>query len=416
MDLKQRLRTLQAETGVADREAVAAPASDPLATGVPGQPSVRARLDRLRAATRGVDHRPRGDGDPERLAAALGAAAVAPGVLRVDTHLPPGARHGASALPSPDAVVGFSGWPRFPLRELAFIDTETSGLAGGTGTVAFNIGVLGWAEGAWRSRQYVLTGFGGEAAMLAALAADLRACSGVVTYNGGSFDLPLLRDRYRLQRQPDSALPEAHLDLLHPVRRLYRNRWSDCRLASAEAGLLGLQRRDDLPGAEVPAVWFDWIHRGRGERLGAVLGHNRLDILSLLALMPALAGAVRAPERWGACPLGAARYWLQQGRERRARVLLERAGELDVDGLHELARLRRRADWGEGAAAIWETLANQGCPRALEQLAKFHEHVRRDMHTALALADRLPACEARERRRARLLRRCGAGRTLPLDL
>ncbi|SEO55004.1 hypothetical protein SAMN04488052_101647 [Aquisalimonas asiatica] len=380
------------------------------------KPAVRARLDRLRAAARGANDRPRGHGDPDRLAVALGAECVEPGVVRVDTHLSPGARHGCTTLPPGDAAVRFPGWPRVLLRDLAFLDTETSGLAGGTGTVAFNIGVLRWADGAWRSRQYLLTGFGGEAPMLRALASDLRECRGLVTYNGGSFDLPLLRDRYRLQRQPDPHLPTAHLDLLHPVRRLYRNRWSDCRLASAEAALLGLERGDDLPGAEVPAVWFDWVHRGRGERFGAVLQHNRLDILSLLALMPALAGAVRAPGRWGACPLGAARYWRQQGQAGRARLLLERAEDLDFNGQHELARLRHRGGWGEGAVALWEALAARGCPRALEQLAKYHEHVRHDMRTALALAERLPASVARERRRARLLRRCGAERTLPLDL
>lgn len=415
MDLKNRLRTLQTEAGAAEGKPSGGGAVE-VGDNATARPAVHDRLDRLRAAARGAGKGALGTGDPVRLARDLGAIELAPGVLRLDVFQSPGALHGRVGLPSPGTMVRFPGWPRLSLGDMAFLDTETSGLAGGTGTVAFNIGLVSWAQGAWRSRQYLLTGFGGEAAMLAALADDLGEGAGVVTYNGGSFDLPLLRDRYRLQHQPATPLPTTHLDLLHPVRRLYRNRWSDCRLASAEAGLLGLRREHDLPGAEVPAVWFDWIHRGHGERLAAVLRHNRFDILSLLALMPVLARAVRAPAAWGACPLAAARIWAQQGRDRRARLVLERADALNTDGLHELARLRRRSDWGAGAVAIWETLAAEGCPRALEQLAKFHEHVRGDMRTALALADRLPDCEARERRRARLLRRSGLDRTLPLDL
>ncbi|MDN3518363.1 ribonuclease H-like domain-containing protein [Aquisalimonas lutea] len=407
MAVKQRLQTLRSQAGVTAGPERAAAA-----------PDLRQRLARMRVGDGPGRARaaPTREHDVAALARALGARELAPGLLCVDHQYGDGAVCAGARLPAPEERAGLPGMPDATLGSLGFLDTETSGLAGGTGTVAFNIGLVRRVGDAWQARQYVITGFAGEAAMLEALAADVAGLAALATYNGGSFDLPLLRDRYRLHGTAAAPLPAQHVDLLHPVRRLFRPHWPDCRLATAEALLLGVARDGDLPGSQVPGVWFDWLHRGDGARMGDVLAHNRQDILSLLALLPRLGAAFRDPGAFGADALGAARAWLQQGEEARALQVLEAAPALDRAGQHELARLYRRAGRLEEAAALWQRLAECGCPRALEQLAKFHEHFRRDPQAALSLAERLPEGAGHERRRQRLRRRLPAAATLPLEL
>ncbi|AHE97062.1 hypothetical protein THITH_00825 [Thioalkalivibrio paradoxus ARh 1] len=287
------------------------------------------------------------------------------------------------------------------------IDTETTGLAGGTGTAAFMVGIAEPGLDGVRLRQWLLTAFAGEAAMLAELDAALAGAGLLVSYNGKTFDLPLLRDRRRLQRAP--AFPEPpHLDLLHPTRRLFRGVWPDCRLVTAEQRLLGLFREDDLPGSEAPRAWRDYLAGGTPDDLGRVLRHNALDVLSLLLLGPVLARALHDPLGFGADPLAAADAWSRRGESRRALTVLERARHgLDVRGALELARrLRRAGRWTE-AVAVWERLAQSGCPEAVESLAKYHEHVRRDWETALDYTARLGEGPEARRRRGRLERRRG---------
>jgi len=173
-------------------------------------------------------------------------------------------------------------------RLLAF-DTETTGLAGGTGTRAFMIGVADWRRGRLRIRQLTTTTLGAEAAMLAAFAQWLHEDTVLVSYNGKSYDAPLLNTRYRLARQP-SPLPKlAHLDLLHPVRRRWRGDWENCRLATAERKLLGVVREDDLPGSEAPRAWLDFLRGGSARDLRRVATHNAQDLRSLMGIFLRLA-------------------------------------------------------------------------------------------------------------------------------
>lgn len=359
----------------------------------------------------------------------LGGEVVAEHVVLVETLLPLDTRHGRrpladaleplwplaalypGALPSPPTPPPQAGeglGRGSGVRVLA-IDTETTGLAGGTGTAAFMIGIAVAEPGGVRLRQWVLTAFAGEAAMLDALASSLVAADLMVSYNGKTFDLPLLRDRRRLQRGP--ALPEPlHLDLLHPTRRLFRKAWPDCRLATSERWLLGLIREDDLPGSEAPRAWRDHLAGVPSDALAGVLRHNALDVLSLLALGPALVRSLREPVSWGADARAAAAIWARCGERGRALSVLEAARErLDAQGALELARALRGAGRVSEAAAIWERLAADGSTEAAERLAKYHEHVRRDWTRALdyvRLLDQGP--DARHRRR-RLERRLAAG-------
>jgi hypothetical protein len=302
--------------------------------------SLHARLNRLRRevgardgpvpplAERIARLRPRGAGparpDDAALAERLAGAVRAAGLIEIAHRFPLAHRHGAQSLAGL-ARAEFE-LPALPhAGHWVFLDTETSGLAGGTGTIAFLVGAARVQDGALEVRQWLLTGFGGEAAQLHAVAA-FGADAGLVSYNGKSFDLPLLAARQRLHGVRDAFAGRAHLDLLHPTRRAFSTRWDDCRLATAERRLLGFSRVDDLPGAQVPAAWFGWLQRGDWRPLREVLRHNLWDLVSLAALLPALEDCYAAPQAFGADAHGVARAWRKAGRAERALAVLEGAG------------------------------------------------------------------------------------------
>ncbi len=224
------------------------------------------RLKRLQA--KGQRRAVAGSGfSDEKLAAHLGGNLIAPGVVRVDERLSLVTRHGVVSLSAIKKSSALPGWKPVDVGRLLFMDTETTGLAGGSGTLAFMLG-LGRLEGDdLVLRQYLLTSFAGEAAMLKDCADWLNGDERLVTYNGKSFDLPLLAGRSRMAAVPDSFSGLQHLDLLHPLRRVFRARWSGCGLSTAERKLIGFQRLNDLSGAEAPEAWFDWIRRRDPGRL-----------------------------------------------------------------------------------------------------------------------------------------------------
>ena len=173
-------------------------------------------------------------------------------------------------------------------ERLLFFDTETTGLAGGTGTRAFMVGAADWPAGRLRVRQLWITQLSAEAAMLDAFRGWLAPDTVLVSYNGKSYDAPLLATRYRLarRRNPLDGLP--HLDLLHPVRRRYRGTWENCRLATIERQLLRILRDDDLPGSEAPAAFLGYLRGGSAHPLRRVLAHNHQDVVTLAVLLERL--------------------------------------------------------------------------------------------------------------------------------
>lgn len=395
--LKQRLGTLRRQAGATYTGAP------------PTNPSVAERLQRYRVERRsapGTSSR----NAPKELAARMGGELIDAGVVRIEQRIALDERHGRVAL---DRLLdGHDGMPEtagLDPRSLVFLDTETSGLAGGSGTIAFMLGLARIEVEALVVRQYQLTGFSGEASMLEDAAAWLREAGTLVTFNGKCFDAPLLSARARLARMPDPCAHMAHVDLLHPTRRAFARVWPDCRLATAERELVGFRRLHDLPGSEAPMAWFNYLKRGDAGLLPEVARHNYWDLVSLAALLPALAQVHGSPAAMGADVLGVARAFLTRGNEGRAQaVLREGADALDEDGLLELARLlRRRRDWN-GACAIWERLAAGGSTEAVERLAKYHEHVRRDYRRALELAKQLPDGELKRQRQQRLARKVHA--------
>src|SRR5215831_8888353 len=384
MDLRQRLVLLRHQSG-----ATPAPAAPP----PPAPDSVAARLQRLGSVPSETPARPSRD---EHVASLLQGERIAEGLIAIDHHLPLSHQHGKHALTPittlhhPRPPVGQA----LPAEQLVFLDTETTGLAGGTGTLAFLVG-LGRIDGEVLClRQFFLTGFRGETALLAAAADWSVGRQYLVTFNGKSFDSPLLATRYRLARLPDPFAGLLHVDLFHPTRRAFSSQWPDCRLQTAEKQLLGFQRGHDLPAHLVPETWFAFVRRGTTHKLPALVAHNRWDLVSLVALLPALAEAFVTPAASGADVVAIARYWRAQGDEDAALAHLQaHERQLNTTGLLDLAALYKRRRLWEPAVSIWHRLAERQCVPALEHLAKYYEHVRDDYPTALALARQLQTLE-----------------------
>ena len=167
---------------------------------------------------------------------------------------------------------------------IAYFDTETTGLAGGTGTYVFAAAVATPIDCGLRVAQVFLPEPGMESAFLHALREELEPARGVATFNGGSFDLPVLRTRWVMARMPGEFSHAAHVDLLTLVRALYRHRLETCTLRYVEQRVLGYERDDPLPSALVPDAYFDFLRAGSLDLLEAALEHNRLDVISLVHL------------------------------------------------------------------------------------------------------------------------------------
>lgn len=246
-------------------------------------PSLTDRLARLRplsprsaciANTASYAHT---EADVARL---TGGEPIAPSLIRVERSWRLPLQHGSVHL-APGA------WS----RDLLFLDTETTGLAGGTGTVAFVVGLAQLSHEALQVSQYLMLGFGAERCMLREVSARVGARTRIATFNGKSFDLPLLATRLRMHRMTDRLTRCEQLDLLHWARRARPHDWPDTRLKTLEERWLGVQRVDDLPGELVPGAWQRWLRAHDASGLVKVLDHNRIDLLSLagvaqLALAP----------------------------------------------------------------------------------------------------------------------------------
>ena len=291
-------------------------------------------------------------------------------------------------------------------RQALFLDTETTGLAGGTGTVAFLIG-LGWFEGGgFVTRQLFARDYAEEKATLLGLQELLRGRQFLVSFNGKAFDANLLAARFIMNRLPDPLAGLPHLDLLHPARRLLSHRLGDRRLGALETAVLGFEREGDIPGSEIPQRYFDWLRLRDGRLMADVFEHNRLDILSLAALAARLAELLDPDGENARCHpgdrLAAARLFLARACPYDAvRRLVPLIGgsctETAREAGRELSLVYKRSDQWPAAVAIWEEMVRRDGEDlfALVELAKWCEHRRRDFAQALALTMRACACAGR---------------------
>ncbi len=239
----------------------------------------RLLASRNRALTPGVRAERGGPVDRD-----LPGTEIAPGLHLIEAFLP-------QPVPTQPLSLAFSKRPDEVVAptDLLFFDTETTGLAGGTGTRAFMIGAADWWHDPVRGqglrvRQLLIATMGAESAMLEAFAGWLSPRTVLSSYNGRSYDAPLLKTRYRLARRGDPISPLDHVDLLYPTRRRYRGSWENCRLATIERQLLQILREDDLPGAEAPAAWLNYLRGGSARNLRRVGEHNHQDVVTLAQL------------------------------------------------------------------------------------------------------------------------------------
>jgi len=204
-------------------------------------------------------------------------------------EIAPGLRYleHTSAWPEPPAEfdLTFARLTTARREHLLHFDTETTGLAGGTGTRAFMIGAADWFNDHLRVRQLYMTSMAAESAMLTEFARWVHSDTVLVSYNGKSYDAPLLATRYRLARLANPLTGLMHVDLLHPMRRRYRQVWENCKMQTAERKLLRIVREDDLPGSEAPRAWLTYLRGGSATDLVRVAEHNLQDVRSLSGLL-----------------------------------------------------------------------------------------------------------------------------------
>lgn len=302
---------------------------------------------------------------------------------------------------------------------VAYLDTETTGLSGGSGTLVFAAAVARPIDCGLRVAQIFLPQPGLEAAFLDAVRAELEPADQVATFNGGSFDLPVLRTRWVMARMPDELSTAPHVDLLTLVRALYRHRLESCTLRMVEERLLGYERDDPIPSALVPDAYFSYLHAGSLDVLEAALEHNRLDVISLVHLHSRLLTRLQG----GEAGMDAA-DWLALGRHRFRRGAR-------ADGWRALRNATSFAKGEASATAgllISRRLLRRGFIAAADRLldwlessatedvrvsvarARLHEWRRRDPRQALTIVEaaqrRMPEqAPDLERRRERLLRK-----------
>ena len=300
--------------------------------------------------------------------------------------------------------------------DLLFVDTETTGL-GGTGTVPFLIGCGRLKEDRFEIRQYLLPDYSDETALLEDLLTEFSPDTALVTYNGAAFDLPLLRDRFVINRVARTVPFGAHLDLLHSSRRLFKRRIRDCSLVNVEREVFGHARHEDIPGYLIPSVYFEWLNQQETSNLRLVLEHNRQDILTLFYLCHQIAAAFESEGR----SLdeiddlhSLSRVFGRRNQTAKSITIFDRMegeGERELSAdilLYHSFILKRSRDWPR-ACAIWQVLSDRPGREgywASVELAKHFEHRESDIGRARAYARRaLELCPYGEEHRSQLNRR-----------
>jgi len=296
-------------------------------------------------------------------------------------------------------------------ESIVFLDTETTGLAGGTGTYVFMVGLAYFRGDRLLVRQYFMRDHAEEPAMLAALSQVLDRFEAVVTFNGKSFDVPLLLTRYTANRQRPSVPTEVHLDLLHPSRRFWREQLESCTLSTLERAILGHERTHDVPSWMIPELYFRYLRGDDPRLMVAIFEHNLHDVLSLVTLtcrLGRLLDGPTVPVQFDALSsnsvpvdpqpsvfelFGAARIYEDLGLLEEAYTRYEQALAVKRDVAmrarvaSRLAALCKRAGRHERAIQLWKRLASlglTGCEPFVE-LAKHFEHRQRDYDAAIGV-------------------------------
>jgi uncharacterized protein YprB with RNaseH-like and TPR domain len=281
-------------------------------------------------------------------------------------------------------------------RRMAFVDTETTGLAGGTGTYAFLVGVGVFEEESFTVHQFLMRDYHEELAQLSAVGELFDGLEAVVSFNGKSFDMPLLETRFIMARQPPRLMDAPHLDLLPPARRFWKYRLESCALSSLEDDVLGVKRTgEDVPGWLIPSLYTDYARTGDAREMPRILYHNVQDILSLVTLMARQCDLLLAPltsdsHLPGEDLYGLGRLLHELGQVEKAEAAYTQAAQTsqaprvrEMAG-RDLAYLLKRQERRVEALSWWQRLAETDrAVYACEELAKHYEWHDEDLHQAV---------------------------------
>jgi uncharacterized protein YprB with RNaseH-like and TPR domain len=311
--------------------------------------------------------------------------------------------HGRASIRIPGLCQTLAAWAAddrlegIDIGRLAFLDTETSGLSGGTGTYAFMVGAGKFVDGQFELLQFFMRDPAEEPALLEGLADFLAPCSALVTFNGKAFDAPLLRTRYTLNSIPSPFAEFSHLDLLPLARRLWRDRLPSRALKYLEENVLSAPRTtEEVPGYEIPWLYFDYLRTRDASPLRGVFYHNAMDVVAMAALLSHINQMLSDPfsgsVEHGLDFVALGRLFEEQGKWDQAARLYEHGLELELTeadfgtAVRRLAILQKRRGDLEQAIHWWEQAAAQGHIYAYIELAKHYEHIHHDAPQALVWA------------------------------
>jgi hypothetical protein len=293
-----------------------------------------------------------------------------------------------------------------------FLDTETTGLAGGTGTYAFMVGIAWWDSGGLQVEQFFMRDLDEEHSLLLELSERMKKRPVLVTFNGKSFDWPLLETRYRMARSIPAFSPKLHLDLLHPARQLWRLRLGSVRLKDLERHVLAgdgssldWSRRDDIDSSLIPQMYFDYLRGGPAEPLVGIFRHNQMDLRGLAALAGKIlalldsgngfANALNAKMHDPIDVLGLSRLLRNRGHSTRARELYETALRFGLPrsierlAQRELAQLAKRELDYTRAISLWDALRQAPTPSKRKEAPLLLEDAQRALESAIEAAEQL---------------------------
>jgi uncharacterized protein YprB with RNaseH-like and TPR domain len=330
-------------------------------------------------------------------------------------------------------------------KQWLFLDTETTGLCGGTGTYPFLVGIAWWDAGGLDVEQFFMREHSEEHSVLVELAERMAERRVLVTFNGKSFDWPLLETRYRMTRKICVPAPHAHLDFLHPARNLWRLRLGSVRLAELERHVLGWNRGADVTSEMIPSLYFDFLRGGPPEPLLPIFHHNQMDLRGLAGLSARVLSLLADAENQCQDALelfGLSRICERRGESSRARVLFERSidGDLPIEteraARRSLALLARREKDFVRAGELWKSMLGNSREgfEAYEQLAIYYERHTKEYSEAMAVTKKAlaelrrangtgtvspslyrRARERFERRLTRLERKAVCARLIPVE-
>jgi uncharacterized protein YprB with RNaseH-like and TPR domain len=336
------------------------------------------------------------------------------------------------------AAVGGQDCTGLEAAGLLYLDTETTGLSGGTGTLAFLVGTGFFEDDSFVIRQYFIRDYDEETAMLAELTGLFSSSVGLVTFNGKAFDMNLLQSRFisnRL-RPPFSDLP--NIDLLYPARKVWGLKLESCRLSSLEENILGHERHDDIPGALIPSVYFEYLDDRDAAEIVRVIKHNEIDIMSMVSLLIRLKAMLQSPlsETDGGFELlGMGRIFETAGKTDSMVECLEACTgserfDIRLRAVKRLTRIYKREGRYDRAMEHWKALESENPEFEmfhLIEMAKYFEHKQKDPEKALRVVEKaLQIClragipsdgrlEELKRRKERLKKKMYGSQVLPRD-